>query len=70
MYFTRPHRVLNTISTMLSILNAATLGGHAGFVTPGGTVQVTNPNAKSVAIHTDYLSGTEADRGFFLSLNC
>ena len=55
---------------MLSILNAATLGGHAGFVTPGGTVQVTNPNAKSVAIHTDYLSGTEADRGFFLSVNC
>ena len=55
---------------LLSLLNAATLGGHAGFFTPGGTVQVTNSDAKSVAIHTDDLSGTEADRGFFLSVNC
>ena len=55
---------------LLSLLNAATLGGHAGFFTPGGTVQATNSNAKSVAIHTEDLSGTEADRGFFLSVNC
>ena len=49
----------------------ATLGGHAGFFEPNGTVQVTGGgDSNGVKVHTTNLSGTEADRGFFLSVNC